>query len=682
MASNNIWWGWADYAKLHFTVNHASRDIPNNRSRFTWSVVLDGYKSRGNTGNLNVTISDQWSSSRDTGYKADFWYSDGGQYTIASGSFYIYHNPDGSMPNINFKATVTSTLLSTGVIPVTLTGIPSIPRQSGITNASNFYIRNGNVKFTIDSHSSAFTHKYEILQGSYQLANGRDVKGGSFDINLSAASRNRLLAVTPNSTSVTVTIAVSTWNGGTQIGSTVKKNIVAYVDSDYVPTFGSIMSKDTNTDIANKIGSYVQGQSRIQIYTNNVVVSQGSTLKTIEIRLDNQTKSSTSVGQTFGAINKSGSISCSIKVIDSRGRTATKSSTINQIPYVPPKITGVSSPRTNSSGTADGYGTYTNTFVKYVVSALNGKAKTVTNIKIKQGNGSYVLKHQMIDTGTTNSYSRITAGIELKSSYSVQVEIIDVLGGTAISVIPIAVGAVTMDFGIDNVGVGKFWERGTLDVEGDIYQNNKRVVDFNSIPDIIPSGSDANDYWKHGIWRVENNAAAQNIRNLPVQIAGRLFVTTIRDYSNLPGDTPWMESQQEYRDLTGIAWRRRRIVRDDGKPTWTTWQMDGMPEYWVSGNQWYYKYPDGRLECFLRTNCQKITDKWAGHFYGYLDVKYWTFPAKFLAPPLMTASGSNGVARFDAETISAVDATGLSLYREIDTTKSSSIIVKAEGQWK
>lgn len=566
-------------------------------------------------------------------------------------------------------------------------------------------LNNGDFAIKVTPRDTKMEHKIYVkdVNGNKLGSSEIVLPGGTTagNKNLIQSDIDRLLQQTPNTAKQALKLVCETSMLGRYQGAT-ETTIYTYIIGQG-PTLTGYSYEETNTKVLANTDSkqqLVQGISKPKFTFSGASAKRWATVKEVSVTYSAGTFNVKTSGNNIspvitGAEPKSDKDETAVlKVTDSRGLSTTYSLKLSVMYYTKPTFLIVSATRLN------GYEESSHLALTYRGAHMPGlKAENDVRVNFRHReypNGAWSAYQSFVKpkpsiSGMVSTYkgSQFIADFPNTKEYQVEVTIMDTFtpwSNYTTTIIKKGIPLIRfrendIEMGV-KVGIGKRNSQGMLDVNGDIFQNGKKITDFNAIPDTIPAGSDVNDYWKHGIWRVENNDTASKIRNLPHAGAGRLHVTTIRDYTNVPGNTPWIESQQEYRDLSGIAWRRRRIVRADGNPTWTSWVIDGMPEYGVSGNAWWYKYPDGRLECWLRTTCSRITDKWAGHFYGYLGIKDWTFPQSFVAPPLMTGSGNNGVARFDAETISTTGATGMQLLRETDTTKSSSVIIKAEGRWK
>lgn len=106
---------------------------------------------------------------------------------------------------------------------------------------------------------------------------------------------------------------------------------------------------------------FVQNQSGIRVSAITCAASQGATVKRIKLRLDTQYTEQTYSASSLPQINRiinSGSLECEVTITDSRGRTCSKTATVNVLSYDIPKFTLIESDRCNKTGEMDNDGTY------------------------------------------------------------------------------------------------------------------------------------------------------------------------------------------------------------------------------------------------------------------------------------------------------------------------------------
>lgn len=171
----------------------------------------------------------------------------------------------------------------------------------------------------------------------------------------------------PNSTSALAKIYVYTYSGSTYIGSS-SKDFTPYVPSSVVPTINSVTLTENTAGIASKFGCYVQGKSTIK----GIVSASGaysSTIKKYEIKINGQSFSSGS----FTTNPLIGSGTCTVKITDSRSRTASKSASYSVVGYVNPTINTFTVKRCNQDGTESDEGAYAKCTFKATLSSVNNK---------------------------------------------------------------------------------------------------------------------------------------------------------------------------------------------------------------------------------------------------------------------------------------------------------------------
>lgn len=157
-----------------------------------------------------------------------------------------------------------------------------------------------------------------------------------------------------------VTVAISY---GSKVYKTISTAFTCIVSDTFLPTISSVTLADkTNTPVPtswNKV--FVQNQSGIRISAITCAASQGATVKRIKLKLDTQYVEQTYSASSLPQINRitnSGSLECEVTITDSRGRTCSKTCTVNVLPYDIPKFTLIESDRCSDSGELDNDGTY------------------------------------------------------------------------------------------------------------------------------------------------------------------------------------------------------------------------------------------------------------------------------------------------------------------------------------
>ena len=258
----------------------------------------------------------------------------------------------------------------------------------------------------------------------------------------------------PNAVSGICTITCVSYNGGVQTGSrTVQMTLT--VPSSVVPQITNVSISDTNSTVVDKIGSFVKLLSRplIAITANGVYSSTIASYRTV---FDGVTYTDASF-ITSKVLSAAGTITASVTVTDSRGRTATYSTTITALDYSYPSITQFKCERSNADGTAaqvDGVN------VRYSfsgsVAPINNKNGLACILYYKLSSASAWVRAESLPISAYN----ITAvnvvmeqEFELLSSYDIKVHLQDYFYAIEQSV-SIGTKTVIMDFLADGTGIG------------------------------------------------------------------------------------------------------------------------------------------------------------------------------------------------------------------------------------
>lgn len=427
--------GQTDKYSLLLDVSEKSYSIENNTSTVEWWVGISSNTAYHNHYGLaeTYTVVINGSTVHSAVHKPTV--GNGQTVWVASGTATVGHNADGSKTvavSASFNNADRGTYLpTTGSCSGSLK-LTTIPRAT-VPSVDKPSLDCGSViKFTGTSASSNFSHKL------YTTWNNEEKLIATIDKGSTAVSYSYTIPTSweknmPNTTSAIATFILETLNGDTVIG---RKSINATVQvrSGIVPTIGNPTIEDTNS-ISKAMGLYVQSQSCIK-FTIPTSGNQGSTITSVSTKFNNQTYS----GSTFTtqAIQDSGTLSYTITVTDSRGRTATKSGSINVVAYNPPSLTSVSAKRANSGYAVDeSSGTYALLHFEVGFTSLSNKNVTSFYIqyrasgasswtKINSWANNYTLEQDYkagnLFTSTTTTYE-IAFGVKDKfmSDYSWQI---------------------------------------------------------------------------------------------------------------------------------------------------------------------------------------------------------------------------------------------------------------------
>lgn len=423
-----------DKIKYKITITQNSQSVTNNTSNVTVSVRVyrtnTGYTTYG-TGTVYCTING-------TQYTEAITSSDkitNSGIVLFSKTLNISHNADGK------KTLVTSARITHDQFSSSSQSyeqdLTTIPRATTPKLSASSVNMGEDITISMSRASSSFDHTLTYKFGSATGTIGSDLATSKvWTVPLSLASQ------IPNGTSGTCTITCKTYNGSTLIG-TKTVSFTAKVPSSVVPSISALTVAEATSGLAAKFGAYIQNKSKLKV-TINAAGSYSSTISSYKTTIAG--KSYTGSSFTSGVLASSGTVTISTTVTDSRGRTATKSTTVTVTAYTAPKITKFSALRTDSG---------VRVTMNFSIASLGEK-----NAK------SYVVmyKPKASDTWTQlvsgsvysyNSTQTFAEGFSTEASYDLQLTVMDYFGesaaATAYAEIPTAF--TLLDFNASGKGI-------------------------------------------------------------------------------------------------------------------------------------------------------------------------------------------------------------------------------------
>lgn len=243
----------------------------------------------------------------------------------------------------------------------------------------------------------------------------------------------------PNGTQGTLFVTVETFtSNGVSLG-TVTRSTPCDVPSSVVPTISTIAISDSGRNVPSDWGVYVKGKSTLHVnvsasgrYYSRIV---GYSIKALGV-----TVASNDVD--IGVIPDAGSVSVEVTVTDSRGRTATKTASINVEDYVTPVIESFSVGRANSSGTPVDNGTYAKIPLKVSASPVGNKNTVEAKIYHMRSDATTWTLARTIPVAYSIDQIVMIANMLASRSYAIKVEVSDAFGQSETETILNAEGAV------------------------------------------------------------------------------------------------------------------------------------------------------------------------------------------------------------------------------------------------
>lgn len=581
------------YNDLVFTWRVTEQSVVNNSSTINWQLKLVA----GSDGRISSTASKAWSvtvNGKTTSGSNTIGVANNSSKIIANVTQTILHNTDGTKTfsfsfSLEFGITFSGTYIGTksGSGSGTLDVINQATKMGlDPTDAIEFGQK---LSITLPRKSSSYTHtllyRFSAETSSTTLATG---VGASYSWTIPDK-----ISLYPNAASGTLTIYCNTYNGSTYLGQT-SRVLTVKVPESVVPTISSLTAKEYTAGIADKYGAFIQGKSEIRIDTTAAGV-KGSTVKSCSVSF--QGKTAKLVSPTSGGVftwyqdaTKSGSLDIKATVTDSRGRTATKTSTIYVEPYEPPKITTFRAARGNESGGAADNGIYALLTYAYAVSSLNGKNTASMKVEWKLSTATaYNSTPALTSTATSADTTTKVASPTFSSDYQydLKMTLTDGVGNTATYTTVLRSGAVILDISADGTGIafGKTSDRKGVDFGWSV---KGAALGLWEASLWIPNGSDLNDFTQPGVYAIASNAAAETMINSPCDKGGTLRVSSGLGVEKVAG--PWAYIVQEYHSYHLDCPTYRRTLSSDGEGVFsaTEWRpitLRGQKVLW-SGS-WY-----------------------------------------------------------------------------------------------
>lgn len=319
----------------------------------------------------------------------------------------------------------------------------------------------------------------------------------------------------PNSASGTGTITYISYADGIERGRDIRKITVNVPPNLFKPGFTGFSLSDTNVATQNLIPSpthFVSTLSRIKVVFNGGQGAAGSSITGYyaEIVSGNSSVQSNNGTLTVPSTVTDKQMTVRAKVQDSRGLWSDwREQTITVLAYFNPTL------RFEAKRTGEKLDTITlKRFLKVAPLSVNGTQKNTTKLIFKTrkvGTAGYT-------TDSTNEWQNISelngsdANLNGKypadTSWEVLGRVEDKFSYTEF-VITVSTDKVVMSYERDGVGIGKYREMGTLDVNGLIYSDRKQIQHHKLTE---PNGAaidnkvtNLNDYKATGFYSIAGN---------------------------------------------------------------------------------------------------------------------------------------------------------------------------------
>ena len=323
---------------LVFSWSLKSQSIESNQSVISWTLKgAGGYSNIWyKTGPVKCVINGT------TVYQMNERINLSNGTVVASGDFTIGHEWDGSK---SFSAYAEGAIYT---FAVNCSGsgnwaLPTIPRTSQPSlntwpnNSPDFNIGD-TITVHMNSKSSSFTHTVVLNFGSYSYTIGTGVKD-NISLNTDRIASN-LYAQIPNSVTGTGNITVTTYSGGTVIG-TASCAIIAHVVGSKPDFLVSYRDQAQHThDITGDNQVIIRNQSDLRIEITGAKAKNSATLKSAYAVVNGNKYSISLTSESghisCGNVNSSADLTVPVTVTDSRGISTTKNIKVTLWDWTPP----------------------------------------------------------------------------------------------------------------------------------------------------------------------------------------------------------------------------------------------------------------------------------------------------------------------------------------------------------
>ena len=237
--------------------------------------------------------------------------------------------------------------------------------QTSSVSISNSYI--GEMHHIVEWNCGGSVHQESVPQGG---------ASASYLIPLEWMSK------IPTNTSINCTIYVYTYIGSASLGST-SKTITISVPASVKPNIAGVTATMLHGNVRFP-DQYIQHICGVALQLGNVTANGYATISTYAIsmtQVESYTFNSTTKTYTIDHLANNGTITFSITVKDSRGRTSNPVSvSITVMEYSPPTIMATSAFRCNASGIAQESGTFASIRITATYTPLAGNTVTINSV--------------------------------------------------------------------------------------------------------------------------------------------------------------------------------------------------------------------------------------------------------------------------------------------------------------
>ena len=403
---------------LKLTATETATSIENNTSTIHWKFEsIGGSSSYYTIFEYGVFYNGNQLYDGTSGLKSKNYSNHSFPVTKGSveGDITIEHNADGTAPNVSFAMFGSVYKNKTNQYDLSLP-LTTIPRASQPRLSSSNVDMGTTITIYTDRVSTTFTHTIRYWFGN---ANGTIASnvGDSTSWTPPVSLANQI----PSAASGYGTIYCDTYSNGTLIG-TKTIDFTLNVPSNVVPSVSFTQVQEAG-DVPSSWGIYVRTKSRIALAISGSGV-YGSAISGYKISYYGGAVLTQSATTSY--IQNTGNVTFTGQVTDTRGRSASTTTTINVVDYNNPTISTAQVQRCDANGNIDNNGEYM--YISYGASISSCSNKNTPSAVYKVGyrvhnTGDYTYVNL---TTNANSYSAngmlFTDGIKAASASGTKVQ--------------------------------------------------------------------------------------------------------------------------------------------------------------------------------------------------------------------------------------------------------------------
>lgn len=412
----------------NISITQNSQNIANNKSNITVRVQVtttgesyNGYSKPG-TCTINGTSYD---FSHNIPYRATT--------TIFEKTLDVAHDSNGE------KTVYASFSFQTGISAGTITGstskkLTTIPRTSEVSLSKKNFNIGETITIYTNRKSASFTHT-AVIKFNGQTVRTQTEIDASYSWNT-----NELFAKIPNQNQANGTVELTTYSGGTRIGTSTVNFTGYVVNSD--PVFNNFDCEDTNTVTKTLTGSnqkYIRKYSNLKVTitsANKMTTKNSATPKYYNIVVGNKIeKLDYSTSEISKTINNMDDNTVTVFAVDSRGNQKDKTKALDIVEYSETVLQRVKIERKEGVGET----VLISLSGKYANINFGAKTNTVKSIQMRKKSktetefGSWVEIKQLVtintENGTFSCDSKEITGqtFTLGTEYDIEVQVKDEL---------------------------------------------------------------------------------------------------------------------------------------------------------------------------------------------------------------------------------------------------------------